>query len=267
MRVADKSLTFPQNGMPGCLLAFAERYWRGGRMLPTGDETLVPVDTASEVYASLADFERRLAWHRDRLLYDWDMRWVANASQPWLVTLPTRRGARLDTMQWRAARGGVIDMKAFCRHHGVEVRPSMDAWMRTEIYAEADTTITAWLGFDSPGRATKMSHGIGLQGEWEAEGRLFVNGVEVLPRLPWNEPGKYRYHKDTWHQAPEEVPYTAEQFCWMRQPAYLTLRKGWNRVEIYCPRVFDAKTWQVTFIPIHIDTNGHVSEAKGLRFR
>lgn len=267
VRVADKSLTFPQNGMPGCLLAFAERYWRGGRMLPTGDETLVPVDTASEVYASLADFERRLAWHRDRLLYDWDMRWVANASQPWLVTLPTRRGARLDTMQWRAARGGVIDMKAFCRHHGVEVRPSMDAWMRTEIYAEADTTITAWLGFDSPGRATKMSHGIGLQGEWEAEGRLFVNGVEVLPRLPWNEPGKYRYHKDTWHQAPEEVPYTAEQFCWMRQPAWLTLRKGWNRVEIYCPRVFDATTWQVTFIPIHIDANGHVSEAKGLRFR
>lgn len=267
VRVADKSLTFPQNGMPGCLLAFAERYWRGGRMLPTGDETLVPVDTASEVYVSLADFERRLAWHRDRLLYDWDMRWVANASQPWLVTLPTRRGARLDTMQWRAARGGVIDMKAFCQHHGVEVKPSMDAWMRTEIHVDADTTITAWLGFDSPGRATKMSHGIGLQGEWEAEGRLFVNGVEVLPRLPWNEPGKYRYHKDTWHQAPEEVPYTAEQFCWMRQPAYLTLRKGWNRVEIYCPRVFDAKTWQVTFIPIHIDTNGHVSEAKGLRFR
>ena len=91
--------------------------------------------------------------------------------------------------------------------------------------------------------------------------------MELLPRLPWNEPGKYRYHKDTWHQAPEEVPYTAEQFCWMRQPAWLTLRKGWNMVEIYCPRVFDATTWQVTFIPIHIDANGHVSEAKGLRFR
>ena len=267
VRVADKSLTFPQNGMPNVMLAFAERYWRGGRMLNIADESLVPIDTISEASVALADFEHRLAWHRDHLLYEWDMRWVANSSLPWLVTLPERRGAQLDTMQWSEARGGVIDMTAFCQHHNVEVKPTMDAWMRTEIYADCDTTITAWLGFDSPGRATKMSDGIGLQGEWEAEGRLFVNGAEVFPRFPWNEPGEYRYHEDTWHQAAEEVPYTAEQFCWMRQPAYLTLHRGWNSIEIYCPRVFDAKTWQVTFIPISTDSNGHVSEAHGIRFR
>lgn len=266
VRVADKSLTFPQNGMPNCLLAFAERYWCGGKMLPMRDEGLVPTDSCSETYAKLVDFEQRLAWHRDHLLYDWDMRWVANASQLWLVTLPARRGAQKDTMQWCAVRGGVVDMMELCKHHGIEVKPSMDAWMRTEICVGSDTTITAWLGFDSPGRATKMSDGIGLQGEWEAEGRLFVNGKEVFPRFPWKEPGKYRYHEDTWHQAPEEVPYIAEQFCWMRQPAYLPLHKGWNRVEIYCPRVFAASTWQVAFLPIHIDANGHVSEAKGIRF-
>lgn len=265
--VADKSLTFPHNGMPGCMLAFAERYWRGGRMLSVSGENLVPVDTASAEYAELADFESRLAWHRDHLLYDWDMRWAANASIPWLVTLPERRGAQKENMRWRRARGGVVDMMAFCQREGVDVRPSMDAWMRTDIYVEADTTVTAWLGFESPARSNRISDGIGWQGEWEAEGRLFVNGTEVMPRLPWNEPGKYRYHYNTWHQAPEEIPYTAEQFCWMRQPAYLPLRRGWNRVEIYCPRVFDSSLWQVTFVPVSIDPRGHVSEASGLRFR
>lgn len=158
-------------------------------------------------------------------------------------------------------------MKAFCSLNGVKVLPTMDAWMKTEIYVESDTTITAWLGFDSPSRSSKMSDGIGWQGEWEAQGRLFVNGEEVFPKFPWNEPGKYRYFYPTWHKAPQEDPYTKEQFCWLRQPAYLPLHEGWNKIELYCPRVFPADLWQVTFIPVHIDGNGHVSEAKGIQFR
>lgn len=266
VRVADKRLTFPQNGMPNNLLAFAERYWRGGKVLPIKEERLVPLED-NEAYQLLADFESRLSYHRDRWLYDWDMRWVANASQPWQVTLPQRRGTSMESMQWRKARGGVVDMKAFCSLNGVKVLPTMDAWMKTEIYVESDTTITAWLGFDSPSRSSKMSDGIGWQGEWEAQGRLFVNGEEVFPKFPWNEPGKYRYFYPTWHKAPQEDPYTKEQFCWLRQPAYLPLHEGWNKIELYCPRVFPADLWQVTFIPVHIDGNGHVSEAKGIQFR
>lgn len=266
VRVADKSLTFPQNGMPNDLLAFAERYWCGGKLLSIQEEDLVPTED-TEVYRSLLDFEQRLSYHRDRFLYDWDMRWVANASIPWQVTLPRRRGTSVEKMEWQPARGGVVDMLAFCRRHGVKVHPTMDAWMQTDIYVEQDTTLTAWLGFDSPGRASKMSDGIGYQGQWEAQGRLFVNDTEVFPRDPWKEPGRYRFHQHTWHQAPEEVPYTPEQFCWLRQPAYVPLHKGWNRIRLYCPRVFPGEVWQVTFLPVSIDANGHVSEVKGLVYR
>ena len=266
VRVADKNLTFPQNGMPNGLLSFAERYWCGGKQLAIDREELIPVED-TDIYRSLVDFEQRMAYHRDRYLYDWDMRWAANAHLPWKVTLPQRRGAQRENMTWEKARGGAVDLAAFCRLHNVKLTPTMDAWMMTDLYVDKDTTITAWLGFDSPGRANKNSDGIGYQGEWEAEGRLFVNQAEIYPKDPWKEPGAYKYHYDTWFQAPQEVPFTAEQFSWMRQPAYLPLHKGWNRIEIYCPRVYPATMWIVTFIPIHLDERGHVSEVKGLRFR
>lgn len=265
IKLADKSLLFPHNGMPGGMLAFAECFWCGGDRMPIEDDGLIP-DKGSKEYEDLVEFEGRMSSHRDRFLYEWNMRWVANAGQHWKVTLPELPGTSPDSMVWKDAWGGVIDMNAFCRKNNVKTVPEMDAWMTAEIYSASDTVITAWVGFEAPGRATRMSDGIGRQGHWEASGRLFVNDEELFPPVPWTEPGKYRFHEHTWHTQASEIPYTNEQLCWMRTPASVPLKKGRNTVRLYCPRVFNNDYWYVTFIPVTVDKNGHVSEAEGIYF-
>src|SRR3712207_5512649 len=264
VRVDDKALLLAHNGMPEDLLPFAERYWRGGKAPATSSKDLIP-DPSTEAWKALRSFETKMIYHRDRFLKKWNMRWVANLSTHWKGTLPQRRGASVDAMTWVDAWGGVVDIMALAKKHGVAMRPTMDAWMKTEIQSDRDTVIQAWVGFETAPRSSRISDGIGYQNEWEAQGRLFVNGVEVLPSQPWKEPGRYRYHYQTWHQAPSELPYTNEQFFWMRQPALIPLKAGRNEVKLYCPRVFPHESWLVGFLPLTEDASGHVTEAKGIK--
>lgn len=266
VRVDNKEILFVHNGMPNGLLAFSESFWCGGKRLPISEESLVPLPESSE-YEALREFENRLSYHRDNFLYNWNMRWVANARQPWKITLPQARGTSVEKMEWKSAWGGVIDMAAFCRKHQVKVLPTMDAWMRTEIFVPRDTVINAWVGFDTPARSNRESAGIGYQGYWEADGRLFVNDNEVFPPEKWKEPGKYQYNYATWFSPGNEKPYTNEQFAWMRKPAEISLKSGWNEIKLYCPKTIPGDTWFVTFIPVHVDAKGHVSEVKNIKFR
>ena len=264
VRVDDKALLLAHNGMPEDLLPFAERYWRGGKAPASASKDLIP-EPSTEAWKALRSFETKMIYHRDRFLKKWNMRWVANLSTHWKVTLPQRRGTSVDAMTWVDAWGGVVDIMALAKKHGVAMRPTMDAWMKTEIQSDRDTVIQAWVGFETAPRSSRISDGIGYQNEWEAQGRLFVNGVEVLPSQPWKEPGRYRYHYQTWHQAPSELPYTNEQFFWMRQPALIPLKAGRNEVKLYCPRVFPHESWLVGFLPLTEDASGHVTEAKGIK--
>ena len=264
-RVADKSKTFLHNGMPNGLLSFAESFWCGGEGVNVEEENLLPAP-GTKFHKALKEFEERLSYHRDHLLYDWNMRWVANADQVWKVTLPQRRGTGIEQMSWKPAYGGVINMAAFCAKHGVEMKPTMDAWMTTEIYSPTAQVVKAWVGFDTPGRANRKSAGIGYQGQWESDGRVFINDTEIFPK-PWKEPGKYQINYNTWHTIENEWPYTDEQFSFTREPVDVTLKEGWNKVKLYCPRTVPGENWCVTFIPVKVDSNGHVSEVTGLKYR
>jgi hypothetical protein len=139
--------------------------------------------------------------------------------------------------------------------------------LTTEIHVERDTVITAWVGFDTPSRSNRRSDGIGEQGKWEWSGRIFSGETEIFPPEPWNEPGKYRYHHNTWNRPPNEEPYTDEQLFWMRKPAYIPLKAGWNTIRMECPRVFDANVWMAAFVPLVQDADGRVSEARGITYR
>lgn len=266
VRVDDEKLTFPHNGMPETLLPFAERFWCGGSMTQPGAEPLLPAPE-STLGQRLAEFERRMSYHRGHFLQDWGMRWVANAAQPWRITLPEPPGAERSRMKWVSAWGGTVDMLALCRTYGVKVRPTMDAWAMTEIYSPSDTVVTAMVGFDVPSRSNRMSDGMGYNGYWECRGRLFVNDTEIFPPKPWNHPGAYCYHYPTWFRPENEIPYTDEQLFWMREPARFRVHKGWNRVVLYCPQVFPNNYWYFSFVPLRVDDKGQVAEVDGLRFR
>ena len=265
VRIDNKDQLFLHNGATNGLLAFSERFWCGGTGLVAGEESLLP-DPSSPLYQNLLEFEKRLTYHRDHFLYDWNMRWVANAHQVWNVTVPQPRGTSVEKMEWKRAWGGVIDMAAFAEKHHAEQRATMDAWMTTEIYAPKDTLVDTWIGFDVPGRANRKSAGIGYQGAWESDGRVFVNDTEIFPHK-WKEPGKYQYNFNTWFTKENEIPYTNEQFYFMRKPVKISLKAGWNKVRLYCPRSIPGENWIVAFIPIHVDGNGHVSEVTCLKYR
>jgi hypothetical protein len=170
-------------------------------------------------------------------------------------------------MEWTKAWGGVIDLHAICKVNGVTPQAEMEAWLKTEIYVPRDTVITAMVGFESPSRANRISNGIGKQGECEANGRLIVNGIDIHPAKEWNEPEKYGYRYNTWHKPENEEPYTDEQLFWMREPAQVPLKAGWNTIMLYAPRLFAINNWVAAFIPVYIDQNGRLHEVEGLKFR
>lgn len=266
VNVDDQTKLLPHNGMPEGAAAFAERFWVGGEGYGLEIEDLTP-SPESKAHKDLVDFEKRLIYHRDNFLADYDTRWVANASQPWRVTIPAVKGTPMDQIKWTKAWGGVIDLHALAAANKVELKPQMEAWLETEIYVERDTVITAMVGFESPARSNRISDGIGKQGRWEAEGQLFVNGIEIFPSFDWHEPEKYRYHFNTWGHPGGEIPYTDEQLFWTRTPSRIPLKSGWNKIRLHSSRLFNINNWVAAFIPVSIDQNGKLSEAKGLRMR
>lgn len=266
VNVDDQTKLLPHNGMPEGAAAFAERFWVGGEGYGLEIEDLIP-SPESKAHKDLVDFEKRLIYHRDNFLADYDTRWVANASQPWRVTIPAVKGTPMDQIKWTKAWGGVIDLHALAAANKVELKPQMKAWLETEIYVERDTVITAMVGFESPARSNRISDGIGKQGRWEAGGQLFVNGIEIFPSFDWHEPEKYRYHFNTWGHPGGEIPYTDEQLFWTRTPSRIPLKSGWNKIRLHSSRLFNINNWVAAFIPVSIDQNGKLSEAKGLRMR
>ncbi|MBQ3197358.1 MAG: family 20 glycosylhydrolase [Alistipes sp.] len=266
VNVDDPEKLLPHNGMPEGMLAFAERFWVGGKGYGLESEDLIP-SPDSDAHKDLVEFEQRLSYHRDNHLKEYNIRWVANASQPWQVTIPATKGTPIEQMKWTKAWGGAIDLHAICKVNGVKIETEMEAWLKTEIYATRDTVITAMVGFESPSRANRISNGIGKQGLWEADGRLIVNGVDIYPSKEWNEPGKYNYHYNTWHKPENEEPYTDEQLFWTREPAYIPLKAGWNTIMLYAPRLFNINNWVAAFIPVEVDKDGRLHEVEGIKFR
>ena len=266
VRVADKTKTFPHNGMPEGLLGFAQSSWGGGKGYE-GSHTYLFPKPGTEAYEALAAFEKKMSYHRDNFLEGWNMRWVANATIPWEVSI-SHQGTEIMTDAW----GGCVDLNAICRENGFTAQVGDSICLTTRIHVDRDTVITAWVGFDSPSRSTRMSDGIGKQGQWENGGRLFVScdndqtAIEIFPPNPWDEPEAYRYHHQTWHQSPNELPYTDEQFFWMRDPAQIPLKAGWNIIKMTCPCRFKAANWHAAFIPIKQQSDRYISEADGLRF-
>ena len=109
-------------------------------------------------------------------------------------------------------------------------------------------TIQAWVGFEAAARSNRISGGIGPQGRWENNGRLLVNGEEYFPAQIWNEPEGYKFHYNTWHRPEEELPYTDEQFYWMREPVSINFKKGDNKIELYIPKTFKGQRWSFAFL-------------------
>jgi len=240
VRVDKKENIALHNGMINGMMAFAERFWNGGNAGEVANENLPP-NPLTEAGSALANFEEKMTFHRDRFHKD-RMRWVANAQMEWQV--------KIDENEAFPAFGGAVDLDAFCQAHHININDTALAIAQTVLTAEQDMDIEAWIGFCTPARSNRNGYGIGAQGHWEGGCQCFVNGTEILPPEPWNEPEKYDYHFNTWGKPEEEEPFTDEQLYWMRQPIKIHLTKGENRVEIRVPKTYNGLRWSFAFIPV-----------------
>jgi hypothetical protein len=249
------------------MLPFAERSWVGGKGYGLDYDMLVP-GPENQGHHDLVEFEKKMIYHRDHNLRDWDIRWVANAHIPWQVTIPQAQGAKIEDMKWTKAYGGSVNLYALGKQHGVKSGEKMIAWLKTEIYSEEEREIRAWVSLETPSRSTRRSAGIGEQGEWETGGKVTINGEPVTPPTPWNEPGAYAYHFSTYKYADiQNLPWTNEQLFWMREPAVIKLRKVWNTLRMDANLLYKTPFWFVSFTPVEYDADGKITEVKGLRYR
>ena len=230
VRVDDKTRIALHNGMINGMMVYAERFWNGGE--GSWDE--------------LAEFENKMSYHKNNIVQNHDVRWHPNATTTWKIKINGN-----DTLY---ARGGAVDVNDLCTENSITVGDTVSAWAFTEIYSECDTTIKVWVGFEAAARSNRISGGIGPQGKWENQGRLFVNDKEYFPSQEWNEPEKYAFHFNTWHKPEEEIPYTDEQFYWMREPVTINLKKGNNEVKLFIPKTFKGQRWSFGFLEVNETT-------------
>lgn len=230
VRVDDKTRIALHNGMINGMMVYAERFWNGGE----------------GSWEELVEFEDKMSYHKDNIVKNHDVRWHPNATTSWRI--------KIDGNDTLYARGGAVDVNDLCTENSVTVGDTVTAWAFTDIYSESDTTIKVWVGFEAAARSNRISGGIGPQGKWENQGRLFVNDIEYFPSQEWNEPEKYAFHFNTWHKPEEEIPYTDEQFYWMREPVTINLKKGNNEVKLFIPKTFKGQRWSFGFLEVNEST-------------
>ena len=226
VRVDDKTRIALHNGMINGMMVYAERFWNGGE----------------GSWEELAEFENKMSYHKSNIVTNHDVRWHPNATTSWRI--------KIDGNDTLYARGGAIDVNDLCTENSITTGGTISAWAFTDIYSENDTTIKVWVGFEAAARSNRISGGIGPQGKWENQGRLFVNDKEYFPSQEWNEPEKYAFHFNTWHKPEEEIPYTDEQFYWMREPVTVNLKKGNNEVKLFIPKTFKGQRWSFAFLEV-----------------
>ncbi len=264
VRVDDNMNMEIHNGMMSGLLPFSERFWHGGSVGHKGNTAVNPSPISPEGVA-LWEFQNKMVFHRDSIIDNARVHFVASSAIEWDITIPAKRGTPQNAMRTIKAWGGSVDLEELYLENNVKLSPTMDSWAITYIHSAKEQTITAWVGFEATARSNRISNGLGYQGEWENDGRLIVNGTDVAPAQKWKKPAGYRYQYHTWAQPPSEVPFDNEQFFWTRKPVTISLKKGRNMIEMYIPKVFSGQRWSFSFIPVEVDGD-KFREVKGIGF-
>ncbi len=258
VRVDDKNNIFRHNPVYPSLLAFAERYWNGGKI-----EDIAAAENSPEIntpaWFALHDFERRTVKHRSGFLKEEAFPWYANSDICWNIS------EYADTLKWHKCFGGSVDLETFLSSGKLPKKDTATVYATTNIFSDRAQMVPCWIGFEAPHRSNRRSAGIPEQGKWDGNGgNIWINGKAVTPPV-WEAPGKYRFLFATWSRPEAEIPFTDEEFYWCRKPVEISLNKGWNKVLIKVPKSFPDQNWTFTFVPLE-KAGGKYTEAKNLRF-
>ncbi len=280
VRVENKRNIFQHNPVWPGTLAYSEAIWSGRPSFETKYMGEMP-PPETEAGKQFAEFEQRLALHRDRFFKSEPFPFVRSSHVRFRMLGPFTRGkdepaetALSPETDLNAGPAGTVKTVygGVFRIDDLIGKPlQSDAvetvYLESQIFSRRAKQIRAWIGFETPTRSSRKSAGIPFQGKWDANGgTIFVNGKE-LEGPQWQNPGGNRYLQETWFLPANEIPYTDEEFYWSRDPASIRLKQGWNRVLIRIPRSYPRQNWMAAFVPVRFDKNGRWIEDMSVSFR
>lgn len=221
--VDAKENIFRHNPVWPALLAFAESAWHGPG-------------------TPLADFEPRLAAHRDALFRGMPFDYIPHMRHAWRLenTGATLRGAAF--LFGNAGQGLLLPAKV-----------GAVAELRGVFDLPAARTLHLRVGFESPARSNRYSAGIPKQGQLDANGGDVLIDGKPLPRPAWKAPGARRYTFDTWFHPANEIPFEDEEFWWLREPIAIDLPAGRHEITVRAPMALPRQYWAAACLPVRFD--------------
>ena len=234
--LADEENILKENNLYACVLALADRAWRGGGyQYFNGFGTVLPDEGPAR--EDFLDFERRMLSYRETVLRDAPMSYVAQADARWAISEAFPNGGDLEAAfppedgGWKTERV-VTGSGIYFRHvwgpalvsgYYADPQPDRTVYVRTKVWS--DRAQQVGLLFETQNHSRSERDPMPPQGAWDhRHSRLWVNGAEILPPA-WVESA----------ETPDYQTPFGNANCAGRPPQPLRLEKGWNDVLVKLP--------------------------------
>lgn len=250
------------------MAGYSEAVWKGIAKDRPEYWAKLPASGTPE-FEAFADYENRLAEHRDRFHHDKPFHFVKTHHIPWRLLGPIRDEELPDfpsmgikdlynqdgrIYRWTdPIHGATIHSKHFFGFPGHLRGDKNDntVYAFTRIYSETEQGVDAWISFNTTSSSDNRA-GVATTGHWNANQacNIWINGERITPP-DWKNPGK----------SGKEFAFTNEIYT-NRPPSKIHLTKGWNTVLIK-----SAPSWKWCFTFTPIDWNGSIArEVPGLTY-
>jgi hypothetical protein len=265
-----------QNPVYPGMLAYSETSWKG-QPVDFGEQFLAKLPSPeSSLFQEFQEFENRLVEHRDRYFRGKPFLYVKQTGILWKIYGPFDHQGEVDRnfkgeeafeknipVEYRnyaktgPVYGGTIHVRHFFGFPSWFSEKQGTVFASTNIWSPINQEVGCWIGFHDWSRSGGRRGGpFPQQGQWHnTSPKIWLNRKLIEPPV-WKNPGLV--------EKTEEVPFTDENY-FFREPAKITLKKGWNEVVLKVPQGGTSWKWMFTFVPVKIE-NGQIKEVDGLRF-
>lgn len=230
-----------QNNFYANVIASAERAWKGGgyNYIEQGGTALFP---GTPEFADFADFERRFLFHKANTLKNQPVPYIRQTDLRWKISLPDTSfvvaGAAVHLRHyWHPIVPALVKNPSF----------SQKATATMFIHSARRQNVHALIEFQNYSRSERDLPP--YPNAWDRKGsKIFLNDKEILPPV-W---------ENTLESVSNEDFLLNENFT-ARKPTPISLKKGWNKVEIHLPyektEGIRLNKWMFTFVPCTPDGN------------
>ncbi len=256
---------YRQNPVYSALLTYAWTTWTADIIsAPQSYQINLPAND-NEALQYFSAFEKYLLAHKKRYFSALTFPYFYQSDKYWQVIGPfdLNDGDQLvkddvdlvnykgKQLVWKPTVGNSLTIRSRNGKKGLfsEAKVGQTVYARTFIYSECDTVVQAWINFESPLRANRAYTGIADNGSWDINGgEVWVN-EQLLEGPRWHNPLWHPFKQKGWALGIDsEIPWTDEELYWLREPAHITLKKGWNKIWVKVPCTTDNQNWMFTFV-------------------